>query len=543
MIQSPARYAPDSNPEAARLRRDQVIAAMARDGSVDGNAAQQVSGSPVSVAAFESSASEFAPYYVDAVNRAMDDGPRSTERDAEQSLRVQTTINPDLQTLAESALRHQLDVLRKSARGKTLPQGALVAMDVHTGQVLAMVGGRNYAESQLNRATDAKRQPGSVFKPFVYATAFDAGISPLSISQDAPQTFMYGNAEYSPANYGKAYSMHNVMLREGLVRSLNVVTVDLAMRTGLSKIANTAGRFGLPVPASYPSMALGTSEVTPLQMAAAYAVFANGGTFIEPSVFARAVDNNGDSLQQPSLASNQVISPTTAYLITDILADVIKRGTAREASGVFKNVAVAGKTGTSRDGWFVGYTPNLVCAVWVGFDDNEQLGMTGAEAALPAWTDFMQEALAIRPSLGGASFPKPGNIVTVKVDPESGELAGPNCPTSQIVSVPARFAPQFECLMHMPEPDNELDASASGLENLPYRYDFKTDSDSSDVIDSKQTEKPTKANSRDDELPIEPQLRKGATKTELNDRGQPRLMQDPTLLNDTRRLKLRVGDQ
>src|SRR6185295_3692489 len=138
----------------------------------------------------------------------------------------------------------------------------------------------SYAESQLNRATDAKRQPGSVFKPFVYAAAFEAGISPLSISSDAPQTFQYDHATYSPGNYGKAYSMHDVLLREGLVRSLNVVTVDLAMRTGLSTVAATAARFGLPRPHVYPSMALGTSEATPLQMAAAYSAFANGGTLI-----------------------------------------------------------------------------------------------------------------------------------------------------------------------------------------------------------------------------------------------------------------------
>jgi penicillin-binding protein 1B len=545
MIQSPARYAPDRKPEAARSRRDQVIAAMVREGSVDADAAQQVTGSPVNVAAFESSASEFAPYYVDAVNRAMDEVPddtsRSSERDADQNIRVQTTISPDLQTAAEKALRHQLNLLRASAKGDNLPQGALVAMDVHTGQVLAMVGGRNYAESQLNRATDAQRQPGSVFKPFVYATAFDAGISPFSLSRDEPQTFQYGNAIYAPANFGKAYSMHEVILREGLVRSLNVVTVNLAMRTGLAKIANTAGRFGLPVPNSYPSMALGTSEVTPLQMAAAYSAFANGGKFIAPRFIAGTVGSTGESQPGPSFETQQVISPTTAYLITDILTDVIKRGTARRASGALKQVAIAGKTGTSRDGWFVGYTPNLVCAVWIGFDDNKQLGMTGAEAALPAWVEFMQEAVAIRPSLGGATFPKPGNIVTVRIDPESGQLAGPNCPTSQRVSVPARFAPQVECLKHMPDLDYELEASASDLGTSPYRYDF-SDVNASGETDAERVENPAKPARPNNELPADPQMRKRATETELNENGQPRLIQDPTR-DESRRLKVRLTKQ
>ncbi|PYS69715.1 MAG: hypothetical protein DMF69_16170, partial [Acidobacteria bacterium] len=265
LIQSPARYAPDRHAEASRKRRDLVIAAMNRDGVVDTETAQRESAQPVSVATFEGNKSELAPYYIDTVNRSMDDVQQGDEPDGEPSLRVLTTIDPDLQTAAENALHHQLELLEKVAKGKATPQGAMVAMDVRTGQVLAMVGGRSYEESQLNRATDAKRQPGSVFKPFVYATAFEAGFSPLSTFTDAPQKFEYDHATYSPANYGKKYSMHEVMLREGLIRSLNVVTVDLAMRTGLSRIAATAERFGLPTPEAYPSMALGTSETTSLQ--------------------------------------------------------------------------------------------------------------------------------------------------------------------------------------------------------------------------------------------------------------------------------------
>jgi len=455
MIQSPARYAPDRHPDLARQRRDQVIAAMVDAGTIEPGNAKNETSAPIATATFESDTNEFAPYYVDAVNRAIENAQHGIETD-EQNLRVQTTIDPDLQAGAEAALRHQLDLLSKANHGKATPQGALVAIDVHNGHVLAMVGGRNYAESQLNRATDAKRQPGSVFKPFVYAAAFDSGISPLSIYKDAPQTFRYGTATYSPANFGNSYSMHDVLLREGLVRSLNVVTVQLALQTGLSKVANTAARFGLPMPDSYPSMALGTFEATPLQLAAAYGAFANGGRLIEPTVFAGAVDNTGEPSLQPTFASRQVISPGTAYMITDALEDVIKRGTARRAKDSLGKIAIAGKTGTSRDGWFVGYTPNVVCAVWIGFDDNAQLGMTGAEAALPAWVDFMKSAVAIRPSLGGTSFTRPSDIIAVKIDPESGALAGPSCPTSQIVRISYRFAPQLECTMHLPPTEYEL---------------------------------------------------------------------------------------
>jgi len=530
MIQRPARYAPDRHPHAARLRRDIVLEAMARNGAIDEASKETARGRPVEVAAFEGSSNELAPYYVDAVNRAMDDAQQGWEPDAEQSLRVQTTIDPNLQTAAENALRHQLELLGKSARGKARPQGAMVALDPHTGQVLAMVGGRSYQESQLNRVTDARRQPGSVFKPFVYAAAMEAGISPLSTFQDVPQTFGYGNATYSPGNYRKAYSMHNVIMREGLIRSLNVVTVDLAMRVGLSRVAASAAKFGLPTPHAYPSMALGTSEVTPLQIAAAYAAFANGGTSVQPTVIARVVDNiNGETIVKDRVTEQQIIKPTTAYMITDMLVDVTKRGTARRANGDFKNVAIAGKTGTSRDGWFVGYTPNLVCAVWIGFDNNEQLGLTGAEAALPAWIDFMQEAIAIRPSLGGSSFLKPRGITNVKIDPETGYLAGPTCPSAFTVNVAAQFAPAVECLEHRPiEPEVTDEAyleSLYGLENTTVVADSEAESLSQDEKSSS-----TSSNSHPASEPKTAEYSiPNQTSKDVNERGQVILVNAPRI--------------
>lgn len=545
MIQSPARYAPDRHPEAAKVRRDTVIAAMTRDGAISVEAAQTESAVAVNVVPFEGGGNELAPYYIDAVNRAID-AQRVSEPEAEQNIRVQTTIDPDLQTAAETALRHQLEILSKASGAKVLPQGALVALDVHTGQVLAMVGGRSYAESQLNRATDAKRQPGSVFKPFVYATALESGISPLSTSNDAPQTFEYGTATYSPANYNKAYSMHDVLLREGLIRSLNVVTVELAMRSGLANIAATAARFGLPRPEAYPSMALGTSEATPLQMAAAYAAFANGGTMIEPTVVAGSVDSNGSEMLNALSPRQQVIKPTTAYMITDMLSDVTRRGTARRAQGSFSNVAIAGKTGTSRDGWFVGYTPNLVCAVWVGFDDNKQLGMTGAEAALPAWIDFMKEAVAIRPSLGGSSFPKPAGIVTVKIDPETGQLAGPNCPTAETVSVASQFAPAVECFKHQPVVEYEDEAYVAALESSVESSDLSTDSSSAGLAQAGQSNRSSETtyevNSHlgGPETEAQPKPLRQPIQTELNERGQPRLVNSPVVAGEGAKVSIRL---
>lgn len=527
MIQSPARYAPDRHPEAAKNRRDKVIGAMKAEGFIGDSIAQDAASSPVLVAPFESGANELAPYYIDAVNRALDTAQNGSDTEVEQTMRVQTSIDPDLQAAAENALRHQLDLLGKSKKGS--PQGALVALDVHTGRVLAMVGGRNYAESQLNRATDAKRQPGSVFKPFVYATALEAGISPLSIYRDAPQTFQYGGATYSPANFGKSYSMHDVLLREGLVHSLNVVTVDLAIRTGLVRVASTAARFGIESPpVAYPSLALGTTEVTPLKIAAAYAAFANGGTVYEPTVFEGAVDNNGGPLFRAQSSETHVIRPTTAYMITDMLSDVITRGTARRAKGALGNTAIAGKTGTSRDGWFVGYTPNLVCAVWIGFDNNEQLGLTGAEAALPAWTDFMKEAIAVRPSLGGSAFQKPAGIVSVKIDPETGYLAGPDCPYSITVNVASQFAPLGDCYKHSPDYIESEDLSASDLEETENASAEASTSD--DVAIPSPVEVDDTSGDETPDSSAAPPAKIGQTsETQVDEQGRPRLVRVPTV--------------
>jgi penicillin-binding protein 1B len=488
MLQSPARYAPDRHPDAARERRGQVLAAMVRNGIIKSDEGQAAQAAPVSVAAFSSDGNQVAPYYLDAVNRVLDSSSSDSEALNEQVLRVQTTIDPDLQAAAEQALLQQLDALSKRfRRDATLPQGALVALDPRTGYVLAMVGGRNYAESQLNRATDAQRQPGSVFKPFVYSAALESGISPLSTYNDAPQTFQYGKATYSPDNYGKSYSMHDVVMRDGLIRSLNVVTVELAMRTGLDRVANTAVRFGLPRPTSYPAMALGTTEVTPLQVAAAYAAFVNGGRIVKPTLVA-GVSEDAQDLTNVSPATTQVIRPTTAYMITDMLADVMQRGTGSRAGASFKNVAIAGKTGTSRDGWFVGYTPNLVCAVWIGYDDNKQLGLTGAEAALPAWIAFMKEALALRPSLGGATFSRPAGIVTVRIDPETGFLSGPDCPSSEMVQVASQFAPVAECYKHRPEltdvpgEESEAELITSDSEDEATLKDESADSQTPEMV-------------------------------------------------------------
>ena len=462
MIQSPTRYSPVRENEASRIRRNTVLGTMVRDGFITiDQAAAQVKESLV-VANFEPAKESVAPYFIDYVNRiserpdpagitrasslqyegaGKDAGePQAGMPALQEGAPIITTLDLDLQQIASQAVAQQLDHLDQAYKQKGVtPQAALVALDPHTGRVLAMLGGRDYAQSQMNRATDAQRQPGSVFKPFVYAAALEVGMSPLAKFMDAPREFTYaGGRKYRPSNYGGGFSMQDVPMRTGLIKSLNLVTVDVAMQTGLARVANTAAEFGLPRPEAYPALALGTTEATPLQIAAAYATFANGGKRVQPRVVNDNVPSEG----------NQVIAPTTAYIVTDMLKDVIREGTARGARGAVPGAAIAGKTGTSRDGWFVGYTPNLVCAVWIGFDDNQQLGLTGAEAALPIWTEFMKTAVDLRPELGGASFAQPEGITIADVDPDTDELASRNCPVHELVAMLQTQAPLSECFRH-----------------------------------------------------------------------------------------------
>jgi len=240
--------------------------------------------------------------------------------------------------------------------------------------------------------------------------------------------------------------MQEVTMRTGLVKSLNVVTVDIALQTGLARIANLANRFGLPKPERYPALALGTEEVTPLQLASAYGAFVNEGRRVDAKAIASVGEPPASHATSPS--EEQVVSPATAYVITNMLSSVIDRGTARKARGAVPGTAIAGKTGTSRDGWFVGYSPNLVCVVWIGFDDNKQLGLTGAEAALPAWVDFMNASVALRPDLGGSNFECPEGIKFVEIDSATGLLSTVTCPVRELIAISERMSPTLECYLH-----------------------------------------------------------------------------------------------
>src|SRR5205807_562843 len=355
-------------------------------------------------------------------------------------LRIYTTIDMDLQRAAYGAVTKQLAALDK-IEAKRFPEGtlqaALIAMNAHTGEIVAMVGGRDYSKSQLNRA-EALRQPGSAFKPFVYATALNTAydptprvITPATMFKDEPKTFTYDNQEYSPGNMGDKYSMQPVTLRDAMVHSLNVVTVDVAMEVTIGRVMSLAAKAGLPrVSHAYPAMALGTAEATPLQMASAYSAFAANGTRTTPIAITRVTTGAGMTIAQPTAQKNEVLRPPIAYIMTSFMKDVVNRGTAAPVRARGFKFNVAGKTGTSRDGWFAGFTPHLVCAVWVGFDNGAQLGLTGAQSALPIWADFMQTALTIHPEWQG-DWQMPAGIQQADIDTRTGLLATPDDPSKR----------------------------------------------------------------------------------------------------------------
>jgi penicillin-binding protein 1B len=430
LIRSPNRYNPYHDLETARARRNQVLESMAETGTITQAEAQAAEASDLKIAPTKGRIDiSDAPYFADYVQNQLSDVITGQGAD---HLRIYTTIDMDLQRAAYAAVTKQLAALDK-IEAKRVPEGtvqaALVAMNAQTGEIVAMVGGRDYSKSQLNRV-EALRQPGSAFKPFVYATALNTAydpvprvITPATVFKDEPKTFVYDNQEYSPGNMGDKYSMQPVTLRDAMVHSLNVVTVDVAMEITIGRVMNLAAKAGLPrVPRAYPAMALGTAEATPMQIASAYTGFAANGMRTAPIAINRITTGDGTTLAQPTAQKNEVLRPEVAYVMTSFMKDVVNRGTGAPVRARGFKFNVAGKTGTSRDGWFAGYTPHLVCVVWVGFDDGSQLGLTGAASALPIWADFMSAALTNHPEWTG-DWQVPAGIQQADIDPSTGLLA------------------------------------------------------------------------------------------------------------------------
>jgi penicillin-binding protein 1B len=447
IIHAPNRYsASERRPERAVEARDRALLAMTENKAITPEQAQGAKKNPLQIVGSGLEGST-APYFVDMVKDHLLD--RFSEADLlSQSFRVYTTLDPELQRAASQAVdigakNIDTQLARRYAKwrkeGQPAPQAqiAMVVLDPHTGEIKALIGGRDYGESQLNHIL-SRRQPGSAFKPFVYAAAFEGAvdgvqpiITPATTVMDEPTTFDFDGKEYTPNNYGEKFH-GQVTVREALTYSLNVATVKVAELVGYTRITDMAHQFGLdPSIQPTPSVALGAYEMTPLEVATGYTILANQGVRTEPMFIRNVVNAQGESLEENAIRSRRALDPRVAYLVTSMMEDVINHGTGATVRARGFDAPAAGKTGTSRDGWFAGYTSNLLAIVWVGFDDNRDLGLSGANAPAPVWAEFMKRAIALPAYRDVKPFEMPEGVTKVTIDPESLALATPECPTTR----------------------------------------------------------------------------------------------------------------
>lgn len=443
IIRSPNRYsAAEHHMDRAEEARDRVLAEMVEDGYI--TADQEVAAKKAKLKFVNGGmSSSSAPYFVDMVKDHLLE--KYSESDLEnESYRIYTTLDPDLQRAATDAVQVGMQGVDKllarryaawKKKGDPVPQAqvALIAMDPHTGEIRALVGGRNYGESQLNHAL-AHRQPGSVFKPFVYAAAFNNSIqgnqpivTPSTIVDDSPTTFEYDNKEYTPNNYGEEFH-GTVTVHDALMLSLNVATIKVAEMIGYQRVVDMARQMGVQDNMlGTPALALGTYEMTPVEVAAAYTAFGTGGVRAEPLFIRSVVDDEGNIQEASAPQTKPVLDPRVAFLVTNLMEDVINHGTGYPVRALGFDAPAAGKTGTSRDGWFAGYTSNLLCVVWVGFDDNRDLDLTGGQSAAPVWGEFMKRAVALPQYRNTMDFQPPDGVVEQAIDPDTGMLSAPSC--------------------------------------------------------------------------------------------------------------------
>jgi len=451
IIQGPSYLSPYRHPERATERRNVVLDSMVETRAITREQADKAKATPLKLAPPNVEASD-APYFVDLVRDTVISKLPEHEMN-EQAYRIYTTLDPNLQRAAALAVETGIKLVddqvtkRRTKRVKVSkgkyenhaepgPQAqvALIALDPHTGEVLALVGGRNYGFSQLNHAV-AKRPTGSIFKPFVYAAAMNTALdgstpvlTPASIVPDQPSTFTYGDQIYEPRNYKEEYH-GDVTARYALAMSLNNATVKLAEEVGYDKVADLAKAAGISSVKATPAMALGAYDATPLDMAAAYTVFSNNGVRLSPVMVKSVRTTDGDPVMNFSPESRQVIDPRVAYVMTDMMEGVINNGLGFSAvRGRGFQQPAAGKTGSSHDGWFAGYTSNLLCIVWVGFDDYSDLHLSGAQTAAPIWTEFMKKAALLPRYSDMKSFSQPSGVVDVQLDKITNLLATPSCP-------------------------------------------------------------------------------------------------------------------
>jgi penicillin-binding protein 1B len=435
LIQRPVYFNPFRYPGRALDRRNVVLRRMFDDKYITREQFDAAIAAPLGLHPGASELSE-SQYFVDVAAK------RAAQQSGEQAIpatAVFTTLDLRLQHAAERAIADGMQLVdrelashHKSSPSRR-PQVALIVLDPRTGEVKALCGGRDYAASQLDRVF-AKRPPGSVFKPFVYAAALrtainggDPVLTPASIVDDSPTSFDFGNQSYNPSNF-KGDFMGPVTLRAAMAHSLNVATVKVGQMVGFQNVVAIAREAGMndDIQAT-PAVALGAYQVTPFEIARAYTIFADGGNLVQPVFIAAIRDSNGAVMHVQALRTTRVLDPRIAFLMVDMLQEVMRSGTAAGVRSRGFRLPAAGKTGTSHDGWFAGFTSGLLCVVWVGYDDYTDLGLEGARSALPIWTEFMTEAARYKQYGDARPFQPPDGVTQASVDPRTGELSGPGC--------------------------------------------------------------------------------------------------------------------
>ncbi len=461
IVRGASYYNPYRHGDRVRDRRNAILALMRQNGFIDDREYAVAQDTPLKLVTGPAESSD-APYFVDLLNDDLEKRFPGYDFHARAD-KIYTTLDLDLQRAANEAvaigMKQVDDLVRKQKRFKNVPfvepQCALIALDPHTGEIKALVGGRNYGASQLNRIL-SERPTGSIFKPFVYAAAMNTAVAggtrtltPASIVVDEPTTFEFDGQEYTPNNFEHEF-YGPVTLRKALAKSLNVATIKVAEMVGYTTVVNLAHKAGIngDVKAT-PAMAIGAYDATPIEMAGAWTIFANHGVRVQPSFVSLVKEPGGKVLLDQKPVTKQVLDPRVDYLVVNMLEEVMRSGTAAGVRSRGFTAPAAGKTGTDpTNGWFAGFTSDLLCLVWVGFDDNRKLDLEGAHSALPIWTEFMKRALENRRYADAKPFEAPNGVVTVTIDPESGMPATPQCP----MQIPEVFIsgtePVGTCTLH-----------------------------------------------------------------------------------------------
>ena len=442
IIKAPSYFSPRKHAERALKRKDLALEKMLELGYINDKQLQTAKAQKIEIIQ-EVRNKRSAPFFTTALEQELSQH-FNIEAANQTGINIYTGINTEMQNCADQILGAEIEAIEKKypkLKRKDSPiEGALVAIEPQSGLVKAWAGGRDYSTNQFNHVSQAVRQIGSTIKPFLYLTALDSSLNnyktatTTSILSDEPvQISQVNQKTWTPENYDRTFH-GDVTLRYALENSLNLPAVYVAQRVGIENFAKTVQKFGITDNVqSVPALALGAADTTLLRLTGGYAALANGGIFVQPRLFITTEENEGAVLAKSDIQERKIADENAVYVLTDILKGVIQRGTAGSIRAMGYKAPAAGKTGTSndtRDAWFVGFTPNLSVGVWIGYDDNKKIGLTGGALAAPIWTKFMQCILPYNPAI---DFIPPENVVTADIDGESLERAGPGCPSASIV--------------------------------------------------------------------------------------------------------------